>query len=355
MVQAEQEAVILQKAGLITIGKRPIPEIEDPNDVKVQIKATGICGSDVHYYKTGAIGDFVVKEPMVLGHESSGVVVEVGSKVQNVKVGDRVAIEPGIPSRYSEETMSGHYNLCPHMRFCATPPYDGTLLKYFLVPKDFVYKLEDHVSFEEGAIVEPLSVAVHANKLAKTTFGNVAVVFGAGPVGLLTGATASAFGALEIVFIDIFEHKLERAKQFKATHALRWKPHEKEADIVKEISKALGGRKPDVVFECSGAESCIRAAVKVCNRGGSIVQVGMGKDDVLFPITELGVKELTFHGSFRYYKGDYKDAVSLITTGKIDVRPLITRRFPFAEAVEAYKYNVDHAAEITKTIIEGPE
>lgn len=355
MSGGQQDAVVLQKPGVITIEKRPIPEIEDPNYVKVQIKATGICGSDVHYFKTGAIGDFVVKSPMVLGHESSGIVVEIGDKVESIKVGDRVAIEPGIPSRYSEETMSGHYNLCPHMKFCATPPYDGTLVKYFVVPKDFVYKLEDHVSYEEGAAVEPLSVAVHANKLAKTTFGSVAVVFGAGPVGLLTGSVASAFGAVDVVFVDVVEHKLERAKQFHATHAIRWKPHEEECDIVKEIEKALGSKKPDVVFECSGVESCSRAAVKVCGKGGSVVQVGMGKDDVLLPMSEICAKELTFHGAFRYFKGDYKDAVTLVSTGRVDAKALITRKFPFKEAVEAYKYNVERGSEVIKTIIEGPE
>lgn len=355
MVEALQDAVVLEKRGSIKIEPRQIPEISDPHYVKVQIKATGICGSDVHFYTHGSIGDFVLKAPMVLGHESSGVVVEVGKAVTSVKVGDRVAIEPGVPSRYSKETLSGHYNLCPHMAFAATPPYDGTLVKYYLSPEDFVYKLADHVSFEEGAAIEPLSVGVHANRLAETSFGQAVVVLGAGPVGLLTGAVAKAFGALDIVYVDIFEHKLERAKQFGATHTILWESSADEGGLVHEIAKVLGGTHPDIVFECSGAEKCIRAAVKACRRGGRIVQVGMGKDDISFPINDLSQKEITFQGSFRYYEGDFDDAVKLISSGKVDVKPLITRIFPFDEAVEAYKYNVEHGKDVIKTIITGPE
>ncbi|CCE90928.1 D-xylulose reductase XYL2 TDEL_0C00390 [Torulaspora delbrueckii] len=352
---ASQEAVVLEKKELIQIESRPIPEIKNPHDVKIQIKATGICGSDVHYFTQGSIGDFVVKSPLVLGHESAGVVVEVGDAVSSVKVGDRVAVEPGVPSRYSKETMSGHYNLCPHMAFAATPPYDGTLVKYYLSPEDFVYKLADHISFEEGAVVEPLSVAVHANRLANTAFGQAVLVLGAGPVGLLAGAVAKAFGATDVVFVDIFESKLEKAKQFGATRTVLFKPDSDENDLVSLVTKSLGGLHPDVVFECSGAEKCIRAAVKSVKRGGTFVQVGMGKDNINFPINEFSQKEATFKGCFRYYEGDFDDAVKLLSTGKVNVKPLITKVFPFEQAVEAYKHNVEHAKDVTKTIITGPQ
>ncbi|QLQ79332.1 hypothetical protein HG537_0B06800 [Torulaspora globosa] len=350
-----QDAVVLEKKGLIRIEPRQVPTINDPHYVKIQIKATGICGSDVHYYTHGSIGDFVVKSPMVLGHESSGVVVEIGDAVTSVKIGDRVAVEPGVPSRYSKETLSGRYNLCPHMAFAATPPYDGTLVKYFLAPEDFVYKLADHVSFEEGAMAEPLAVAVHANRLANTSFGKAVLVLGAGPVGLLTGAAAKAFGATDVVFVDVYESKLERAKQFGATHTILWSPTSDEATLVQETVKVLAGGHPDIVFECSGAEKCIRAGVKACARGGTIVQVGMGKDDVSFPITELSIKEITLKGSFRYAAGDYDAAVKLLSTGQVNAKPLITKVFPFTEAVQAYQYNVEHAKDIAKTIIRGPE
>lgn len=193
MAPIENPAIVLRKVGEIDLEVRPVPFIEEPHYVKIAIKATGICGSDIHYYRTGAIGKYVVKSPMVLGHESSGEVVEIGAAVTRVKVGDRVAIEPGVPSRYSDETKEGRYNLCPGMAFAATPPIDGTLVKYYLSPEDFLVKLPESVSYEEGACVEPLSVGVHANKLADVRFGNRVVVFGAGRVGLLTGAVARAF------------------------------------------------------------------------------------------------------------------------------------------------------------------
>ncbi|BAP73320.1 xylitol dehydrogenase [Kluyveromyces marxianus] len=350
-----QKAVVLKKQGEIAFEERPVPEIKDPHYVKVHIKKTGICGSDVHYYTHGAIGDFVVKEPMVLGHESSGVVVEVGEAVTLVKVGDRVAVEPGVPSRYSDETKSGHYNLCPHMEFAATPPIDGTLVKYYLIPEDFVVKLPDHVSLEEGACIEPLSVGVHANRLAGTGFGKKVVIFGAGPVGLVTGNVASAFGASDVVYVDVFEHKLKRAKEFGGTQIINSKDYPKEDDLVKAIQDKLGGKSPEIAIDCSGAEVCIRSAIKVLKVGGTFVQVGMGRDDVNFPITLIITKELRVLGSFRYYFDDYNIAVKLVSEGKVNAKALITHTFKFDEAIDAYNFNRDHGNEVVKTIIDGPE
>lgn len=350
-----QLAVVLQKKGEITFEERPVPEIEDSHFVKVQIKKTGICGSDVHYYTHGSIGDFVVTKPMILGHESSGLVVEVGNEVTLVKVGDRVAVEPGVPSRYSDETKSGHYNLCPHMAFAATPPYDGTLVKYYLAPEDFLVKLPDHVSYEEGACLEPLSVGVHANRLAGTSFGKKVVVFGAGPVGLVSGAVASAFGASEVVYVDVFDQKLERSKQFGATKVVNSMKYKEEDALTAAIKETLGNEEPEIAIDCSGAEICIRTAIKVLKAGGTYVQVGMGKDDINFPITQVSVKELKVLGSFRYYFGDYKIAAKLVAEGKVDVKKMITHRFKFEDAIKAYDFNLEHGQEVVKTIIDGPE
>ncbi|SCV02255.1 LAMI_0G17304g1_1 [Lachancea mirantina] len=353
--ETHHQAVVLQHKGLITLEEKPIPVLSDPHYVRLQIKKTGICGSDVHYYKTGAIGDFVLKAPMVLGHESSGVVVEVGRAVTMVKVGDRVAIEPGVPSRYSDETKAGRYNLCPHMAFAATPPYDGTLVKYYLAPEDFLVKLPDHVSLEEGALVEPLSVGVHAAKLAEVRYGQRALVFGAGPVGLLTGAVAAAFGAKDVVFVDVHAIKLKLSTKFGGTHAVDASRIVGEDNLVAEIERVLGGEQPEVVFDCSGAEPCVRAGIKACKAGGTYVQVGVGKDDVTVPLTAIGTKELRVQGTFRYAFGDYRDAVRLISDGDVDVKPLITHHFKFEDAPKAYDFNMNFPSEVIKTIIDGPE
>ena len=350
-------AVVLRKVGDIGIENRPVPELPNEHYVKVAIKATGICGSDIHYYKSGSIGKYVVNQPMVLGHESSGEVVEVGSAVRSIKVGDRVAIEPGVPDRYSDETKQGRYNLCPDMAFAATPPIDGTLVKYYVSPADFLVKLPDHVSFEEGACIEPLSVGVHANKLAKVHFGSVVVVFGAGPVGLLTGAVAKAFGASEVIYVDVFDNKLERAKGFGATHTINSKSLPRgEGDAVSAaVSNYLGGALADVVFECSGAEPCINSGVLSTKNGGTMVQIGMGKNYINFPLAEVSGKEMSVIGCFRYSFGDYRDAVRLVATGQVEVKKMITNRFKFEDAAAAYDYNIANGGEVVKTIIAGPE
>lgn len=350
-----QQAVVLEQPGKIVLTNVNIPKISDANEVIIQIKATGICGSDIHYYTHGRISHFVVKSPMVLGHESSGVVALIGDNVKTLKVGDRVALEPGFPNRFSSKLKEGRYNLDPDLKFAATPPYDGTLTKYYRAPKDFVYKIPDHVSFEEGALMEPLSVAVHANKLAKMRFGARCVVFGAGPVGLLTGKVASVFGATDVVFVDLSETKLERAKQFGATHTVNSGDLPPGVSVESVIRKAIGKKDADVIFECSGAQPCIRTGIEVCKAGGTYVQVGMGQEEIQFPISKISTKEITLQGSFRYCQGDYSDSIELVSTGKLSLKPLITHRYQFKEAIEAFDENRDHPLDNVKTIIEGPE
>ncbi|KAH3667120.1 hypothetical protein WICMUC_005467 [Wickerhamomyces mucosus] len=344
-------SVILNKVGEIVLKDRPIPEIKDEHYVKIAIRKTGICGSDVHYYTHGSIGSFEVKSPMVLGHESSGEVVEIGKAVTRVKVGDRVAIEPGIPSRYSEEYKEGRYNLCPHMAFAATPPYDGTLARYYLAPEDFLVKLPDHVSYEEGALVEPLSVGVHAAKLANIRFNSKVAVFGAGPVGLLSAAVAKAFGATQVLVIDIFEEKLKTAKEIGATHTFN---SLKTKDFKKDIIELLGGQ-PNVIIEASGAEIAVKNGIDIVKAGGVFVQVGMGKDEINFPLAKVTEKELTLKGNFRYSHGDYQDSVDLLDLGLVNVKLIVSHRYDFNDAAQAFENIVKNGKDVVKTIIDGPK
>jgi D-xylulose reductase len=344
---------VLNKPFDVVFEDRPIPQLEDPHFVKIQVKKTGICGSDVHYYAHGAIGDFVVKSPMVLGHESSGIVIEVGANVTTLKVGDKVAMEPGVPSRYSEEYKAGRYNLCPCMKFAATPPYDGTLCKYYQLPEDFCVKLPEHVSLEEGALVEPLSVAVHSSKLANVTVGSKVAVYGAGPVGLLIAAVAKAFGASSVVVADIVQQRLDLAKQMGATHTYLVKIGDSAEVNAENISAAANGVKPDIVFDASGAEASINSAIHLVKAGGTFIQVGMGKSHISFPITEIIGKELVVKGSFRYGVGDYKTAVELVSSGKVDVLKLVTHTVKFDQCKEAFE--LVKSGKAVKCIIEGPE
>ncbi|KAI1490080.1 GroES-like protein [Biscogniauxia mediterranea] len=345
---------ILNKPHDVQFSDRPVPSLSGPHDVLVAVNYTGICGSDVHYWEHGAIGHFVVKDPMVLGHESAGTVVAAGPAVTSLKPGDRVALEPGYPCRRCGPCLSGHYNLCPDMRFAATPPYDGTLTGYWAAPADFCYKLPDAVSLQEGALIEPLAVAVHIVRQASVSPGQSVVVMGAGPVGLLCAAVAGAFGATTVVSVDIVESKLQFARSFCATHVYasqRVAAEQNAANIRREAGlEAAGGA--DVVIDASGAEPSIQTSLHTVRMGGTYVQGGMGKSDINFPIMALCLKEVTAKGSFRYGSGDYKLAVELVASGKVDVKKLISGVVPFNEAENAFKKVKE--GEVIKILIAGP-
>lgn len=348
-------SVVLTSVKNIRFEERPVPEIEDPHFVRIRIMKTGICGSDTHYYETGAIGKFVVEKPMVLGHESSGIIDEIGSAVTKVKVGDKVAIEPGFPSRYSKETMSGKYNLCPHMQFAATPPYDGTLAKYYCVPEDFVYKLPDNIGFDEGALCEPLAVACHAAKLGEITFGKNVIIFGAGPIGLMCAATAKAWGATNILVVDIFEDKLKLAKEIGATHtynstSVKFGSLKEHADYLHKTFFV-----PNTILECSGAAFCARLGIYCTGNSSVFVQVGMTTTEIdAYPIGVISSNESVIKGSFRYDFGDYEKAVKLISSGAIPVKKFITHRFTFKDAIKAYQFASKREEPYIKIMIDGP-
>ena len=276
---------------------------------------------------------------MVLGHESAGIISKVGSAVTSLKPGDRVAMEPGVPCRRCSPCKSGFYNLCADMQFAATPPYDGTLTKYYSLPADYCYKLPEHVSLEAGALVEPASVAVHVVKQGGVKPGDNVVVFGAGPVGLLCAGVSRAFGAASVTVVDVQEGRLEFAKGWVSGRCSTFIPArgasavETATRMKKEAGLGIGA---DVVLEATGAPPCIQAGIEVLRMGGRYVQAGMGGDSMDFPIMSACCKEIIFKGSFRYGEGDYKLAVELVAQGKLDVEKMITGKVPFGEAEQAY-------------------
>ena len=298
---------------------------------------------------------------MVLGHESSGVVVEVGSKVTTLKPGDMVAMEPGVPCRRCDYCRGGSYHLCGSMLFAATPPHDGTLGKYYVNAADFCYKIPDNMDLEQAAMAEPLSVAVTVNTIADLRAHQTVVVLGCGPIGVLCQAVALAWGAKKVIGVDVVESRLEVAKSF-GTHGV-FKPGRAEAGadpmehaekVAEEIKAKFDlGEGADVVLECSGAEACIQLGVYVAKRGGTFVQAGMGREVVSFPITALCIQGLTVKGSIRYLTGCYPAAIDLISSGKIDVKKLITNRFKFEQAEEAFELVKEGRSDVFKVLIEG--
>lgn len=344
----ENFAAVLKCQGDLRLEERPIPEPVH-NEVLIAVHSVGICGSDVHYWTRGRIGDFIVKEPMILGHESSGTVVKVGEHVTNLKPGDRVCIEPGIPCRYCNFCKSGRYNLCSDVQFCATPPVDGTLCRYYKHEADFCYKLPDHVSFEEGALLEPLSVAVHACRRAGVTAGSVVLVCGAGPIGLVNILTAKAMGASKICVTDVSESRLQFAKALGANCVFNVTAKDSKT-AAQEIQTCLG-QSPDITIECSGAESSIKLAILATRSGGTVVLVGLGPEEVSLPIVNAAVREVDIRGIFRY-ANCYPTALGLVASGAVDVKPLVTHRYKLEESLQAFETARSGAGNAIKVIIQ---
>ncbi|SAK54307.1 zinc-binding xylitol/sorbitol dehydrogenase [Caballeronia fortuita] len=326
------EALVLEEAKRISLRPFSLPQVVGARDVRIKIHTVGICGSDIHYYQHGRIGPFVVNEPMVLGHEASGTVVEVGEEVKHLKAGDRVCMEPGVPDMDSRASREGLYNLDPKVRFWATPPVHGCLAPYVVHPAAFTYKLPDNVSFAEGAIVEPLSIGLQAAKKAAIKPGDVAVVLGAGTIGMMCALAALAGGCSRAIVCDLVEEKLELIGGVQGVTAVNIR--EKRAlDVVRDLTDGWGA---DIVFEASGNEKAFEGIVDLLCPGGCLVLVGMPQRAVPLDVVAVQIKEARIESVFRY-ANIFPRAIQLIASGKLDVKPFISRTFPFAEGIKAFE------------------
>ncbi|XP_021922007.1 sorbitol dehydrogenase-like isoform X2 [Zootermopsis nevadensis] len=334
---------VLYKVNDLRLEQRPIPEPDD-DQVLLQMACVGICGSDVHYVVQGRIGDFIVKDPMIMGHEASGIVAKVGKNVKHLKEGDRVAIEPGVPCRICRFCKEGKYNLCPDIVFCATPPVHGNLSRYYVHAADFCYKLPDHVSLEEGALLEPLSVGVHACRRGGVGLGSTVLITGAGPIGMVTLITAKAMGAAKVLITDIVDHRLGVAKELGADYTYLSTVGEDEQEAVRTVHSLLA-EPPDISIDCSGAEANIRLAILATKSGGVAVIVGMGAPEVKIPLVNALAREVDIRGIFRY-ANEYPIALSMVASGAAKVKQLITHNFSLEDTIEAF--------EVAKTGVGNP-
>ncbi|KAK0119788.1 hypothetical protein ONS95_011220 [Cadophora gregata] len=345
----------LYSPGVAKIEEAPYPTIEDQHEVVIRIAYVGVCGSDVHFWNHGGIINKVdPSHPLIMGHEASGTIHEIGTAVTSLKIGDKVAIEPGHPCRRCKSCRAGRYNLCLKIKFAAAPPDNhGALTKYFKLPEDFCYKLPDFMGLDEGVLVEPLAVAVHASRQADIKAGQTVVVFGAGTVGLLCAAVAKAMGALKVISVDVNDSRLEFAHTFADAgtyHPLVEDPAEDTARKIIDANQLDEGA--DVVLEATGVASCIEAGISVTKRGGTYIQVGLGKSKVEFPIVKLSEKEINMKGCFRYNAGDYDLALHFLESKKISVKELITGVEPFERATHAWERT--KKGDGIKNLIEGP-
>ena len=343
------EALVLEKQGDLQIRDITVDEPLGPRDVRIALRNVGICGSDVHYYTHGAIGPFIVKEPMILGHEASGVVIERGADVTDLVPGDRVCMEPGIPDPTSRASRLGLYNLDPAVRFWATPPIHGVMRPTVVHPAAYTYKLPDSVSLAAGAMVEPLAVGMHAASKASVSPGDVAVVTGAGTIGLVTILSALAAGCSEIIALDVQEPRLKIAAGLGPVHTV----NVKESDPKATVMQLTGGWGVDVVFEASGAGSALSSALELLRPGGRLISIGMPVEPVTFDIVAAQAKEIRIETIFRY-ANVYDRAVKLLGSGAINLDSLVTERFPFQDSVTAYDYATHPDDTSVKVQIEMP-
>lgn len=341
-------ALVLEEQGKLAIREIRIEEELGSRDVRVAVRNVGICGSDIHYYLHGRIGHYVVKEPMVLGHEAAGVVVEAGAEVAGLRPGDRVCMEPGIPDPTSRESSLGLYNLDRSVRFWATPPIHGCLRPFVVHPAAFTFKLPESVGLDEGALVEPLAIGLQTASKAAIRPGDIAVVIGCGTIGMMSALAALAGGCGKVVITDIQQPKLDIAAAFGPVVPVNV-GHE---DPVTVVMRETGDWGADIVIEASGNEKAAANIFDMLRPGGRVVYTGLpASGTATLDIVKAQAREATIATVFRYAHM-YPRALSLLGSGRINLKPLITDVFPFERAVEAFEYAAKPRATSVKVQIE---
>jgi L-iditol 2-dehydrogenase len=336
---------VMTGIGRIGFETRPIPVPAD-DEVLVKLEYVGICGSDMHFYEKGRIGSIVVKPPFVLGHEPGGTVVEVGKNVTGLQVGDRVALEPGKTCGHCEYCRTGRYNLCPDVRFFATPPVNGVFQEYAAHTASLCFKLPDNVSTMEGALIEPLAVGFHAANQADAHIGQTAVVMGAGCIGLVTLMALKARGVSKVYVVDVMEKRLSKALELGADGVINGKTE----DTVQKILELTGGG-CDIVVETAGTEITTRQAVAGTKRGALIVLVGYSATgEINMPVSQLLDKELSIKTVFRY-RHIYPMAIQAVADGKVNLKKLVTNVFDFSDLQNAMDSSVHDKANIIKSVV----
>lgn len=346
-MRGEMKVAVMEGIGKMSYAQKPITEPKN-DEVLVRVEYVGICGSDLHYYETGAIGDYVVKPPFVLGHEAAGTVVEVGRDVKNLRIGDRVALEPGITCGQCEFCRKGEYNLCPDVVFFATPPVDGVFQEYVAHKASLCFKLPDNVNTLEGALIEPLAVGFHAANQGGAHIGQTAVVMGAGCIGLMSMMALKAEGVSRVYVVDIIKKRLDKALELGADGVINGK----DEDAVKAVLKLTDGAGCDLVIETAGTELTTRQSIEMAQKGSTIVLVGYSKTgEMTLPMSLVLDKELTFKTVFRY-RHIYPMAIDAVASGKVNLKDAVTNIFSFGDIQNAMDRSVADKANIVKAVVE---
>ena len=314
-------ASFLNKAGDMSVKEIEIPTL-DADQVLVKVESVGVCGSDVHYYKHGKIGPFIVNKPLILGHELSGVITDVGSDVSKNRVGERVAVEPQRACGNCDQCTAGRYNLCPAMEFYATPPIDGAFCEYVKIQSKFAYAIPESISFDAAALIEPMSVCIWAAQKAQITKGSRVLIAGAGPIGVIMAQVASALGASEVVVTDIVSDRLAFVLKHGATRTINTK------------SESIGDEKFDAFIDACGVESAVVSGIKATGPAGRVLLVGLGSDEMKLPISHIQNNEIIVTGVFRY-TNTWPIAIELLANKKVNLDAIVTHHFGLDQAEDA--------------------
>lgn len=346
-MEGTMKVAVMKGIRQMAIEEHPIPTPKD-DEVLVKINHVGICGSDLHFFEAGRIGNWIVDSDLTLGHESGGTVVEVGKNVTTLQVGDRVALEPGVFCGECEMCKQGYYNLCEKMDFMAVPhERSGVFLEYYAHPAKMCFKLPDNVDTMEGGLMEPLSVGLHAVTLSGIKMGQSAAVLGCGCIGLTTIMALKAAGVDEIYAFDVLDKRMEKAREVGAFKVI----DAKETDTV-EFLKSLPGGGVDHAFETAGTALTTLQTAKILKKGGHVTLVGMTPEaELTYDIGSLSAVEGTLHTVYRY-RNLYPTAIKLVSQGKIPLKSIVSHVFKFDDIIEGIDYNIENKADVIKGVIE---
>ncbi|MCM8832870.1 MAG: alcohol dehydrogenase catalytic domain-containing protein [Candidatus Omnitrophica bacterium] len=331
----------------IEIEEEKIPEIKDDKDVLVRIKSVGICGSDVHYFLEGKIGDQIVKDKIILGHEASGQVIEVGKNVKKIKKGDKVAIEPGISCGQCESCKKGKPNTCPYVKFLGTPPINGAFREYIVMPEENLIKIPDGLGYDEGVLSEPLAIGIYSVKLSQIEIGDDVAILGVGPIGLSILFSVKESGANKIFVSDLIEERLEFAKTLGADFTI----DAKKDDIVEIVKNFTNDRGVDITFEAAGKKETFRQVVHTTKICGKSVLVGIPSEDfVEFQAHIMRRKELKLI-NVRRSAFCTEIALNMMKKSKLPFLKMITHRYPFEKIEEALNLVSEYKDGVIKCLV----
>ncbi|MCL2831694.1 MAG: NAD(P)-dependent alcohol dehydrogenase [Treponema sp.] len=345
-MQGMMKVALMTGIGRMEFTERPVPQPK-PDEVLVRLEYVGVCGSDLHYFENGRIGDFIVKPPFVLGHEAAGEVVETGSGVTHLKKGDKVALEPGKTCGHCEFCRTGRYNLCPDVVFFATPPVDGVFQEYVAHEAALCFKLPQKMSAMEGALIEPLAVGFHAAITGGAKFGQTALVTGSGCIGLVSMMALKALGLSRVYISDVVDKRLEKAKSLGADGII----NSTQKNVTETVRCFENSDGLDLVIDTSGSEAAVKEGIGALKKGGTLVFVGYSKTGMMnLPIGAALDKELTFKTIFRY-RHIYPLAIDAVNRGLVNISDIVTNVYEFKDIQKAFDESINNKAEIVKSVI----